>query len=728
MIPHSAEYDKAVVADSRKQVVRASFILIDPDAVIEKPVSNDESAYSLTNQITNSGMDETAQNIATLEPHRWALDGTFDIEPADKNERIGQVGWESETLSDQNGNFSEPYPYVEYEFENVDLLQNVMLQFSSKEFNGFPVNFLLEFFSGDTPLISMETVGNSETTVIVDDLSLNFPTKMKLTISKWSTPNRRVRVIRMVPFLQEEWDTNTIKTVDVYTEVTFSGLSIPYSTCSVEIYNENNRFDPYAPDSLFQSIEERQAINIGFGLVLQDGTTEWLPAGTYYQKSGGWKLNDLTIRWDLLDIVGMLANKKFVVPEILPTTLAGWVKALVSSMGVNFASKYIVDSNVSSVALTAKKDDVDGKTCGEILRYACMATNTWPRQDMATGKLHVGKLDRMEGNSFTLNNMASYATMKANNDISDITFALDNDAEGNEKSVTFPGTNTNNDTSLSVNNPFVHTEEDARKAVISCLFEYGGKSFTVRSRGNPSSETGDIMSIQTQFGTEVSARLYKQQLKLENGVMRNMPSYLVQSPNDSTYSNKIVLTGSGTWSGPDGVTQIKITVIQGGTGGRGGGGGVMVTEGGWFAQDKTSGGDAGSGGKVLIVELEISENQSFSYSCGEAGKGGAGGVEGVDGTYGTEGDETVFGQYSSAKGKTYSNGIMDIQTGSVYASPGNSTAIGYGCGGVGGKNGEDGYRYYQMDGNIIVDTVVVREPEAGGDGADGKPGCIIVEW
>lgn len=341
---------------------------------------------------------------------------------------------------------------------------------------------------------------------------------------------------------------------------------------------------------------------------------------------------------------------------------------------------------------------------------------------MATGKLRVGKLERIEGNTITLDNMPSYATMEANDDIADITFTLD-DGE-----VTFPGTNTESDTSLSVKNPFVHTVEDARKAVISCLFEYGGKYFNVSSRGNPSSETGDIMSVSTQFGTEIAARLYKQQLKLEDGVMRNVPSYLVQSPNDSTYENKVVLTGTGTWTGPDGVTQIKITVIQGGTGGRGGGGGVMVYQ-GWSSPDDTEGGDPGAGGKALIVELGINNGQAFSYSCGSGGSGGAAGAVNQNGSFGTEGGETTFGQFTSENGKLYANGLMDIQTGAVYASPGNSTATGYGCGGVGGKQGENGYMYDKTDEDgFIVDTIVVKSPTAGQRGTDGKPGCVIVEW
>lgn len=721
MIEHSAAYDKAVVADSRRQYIRAVFDLIDPDAKVDSVVSNNESPYSLIDQTAARGNDETSQKIASLEPNRWALDGTWEIEPVDPSERVGQVGWEGQTLSGENGEFIEPYPYIEQNISGIEILQTVSIQFSDYAWNGYPVDFTVEVYSEEQLVFSKDISDNSEKRIVIEGFTANYPTKIRLVIKRWSQTGRRSRVIRLLAGLYEQWDTRIVKSVDIYTESTFSGLAIPYSSCTLEVYNENNRFDPYAPNSIFKSIEERQAIKTELGLRLADGSTEWLPGGTYYQQSGGWELADLTVTWELVDMIGMLVNRRFVVPDTLPTNLKGWIQALVSSMGVNFTDMYIVDDDVAEISLTAKKEDVEGKFCGELLRFACMATNTWPRQDMATGKLRVGKLERLEGNNITLDNMPSYAKMQANDDIADITFSLD------EGEVTFPGTNTDSDVSLSVNNPFVHTAEDARKAVISCLFEYGGKYFEARSRGNPSSETGDIMSIATQFGTEIAARLYKQQLKLEDGVMRNMPSYLVQSPNDSTYTNKVILTDSGTWTAPDGVVKIKVTVIQGGSGGRGGGGGVMVYQ-TWSEPEDTVGGDPGNGGKVLIIELEVNPGQEFDYSCGGAGSGGAGGAVDENGVYGSDGGETTFGAITSANGKLYANGLMDIQTGAVYASPGNSTASGYGCGGLGGEHGPNGYMYDVMEGNLVVDTVISSYPEPGKKGQDGKPGCIILEW
>ena len=298
----------------------------------------------------------------------------------------------------------------------------------------------------------------------------------------------------------------------------------------------------------------------------------------------------------------------------------------------------------------------------------------------------------------------------------------------------FPGNNTESEISLSADNPFIHTTDDARKAVISCLFEYGGRSFEVQHRGNPSSECGDIQSVDTQFFTTISARLYKQQLSLADGVMVNMPSYLVQSPNDSAYSNKTVLTGSGTFVKEE-AGKFRVTLIGGGAGGMGGGAGNILW-GDSFDPEDTAGGIGGDGGNVFITEVTAIANQQYDYSCGTAGKGGAGGEthgsRGDDGEPGTPGTDTTFGVYTSANGKPYPVGIMDIQSGAVYAQKGPDyggtiTAL-EGSGGAGGEQGRNGKYAQWTSEDGYTETYIASYPKDGTPGQDGKPGCIIVEW
>ena len=370
MIVHTESYDKAVTASSRRMFARAVFDLVDPDAEITGVITNSESEISLTDQVVNRGVGSSDQRIATLELDRWVLDGSFVIPPENPADRVGQVGWESADLCGSDGVFALPHPYIELAIANVSILQAITLEFSDDSLDGRPVDFTVAMWSGATLLKTVEVTGNEGTSVVIGDFTVNNPTKIRLTVKRWSTPYRRVRLARFMLGLFETWDTSVIQDVDIYTEVTFSGLKIPYSSCTIRVENKNHRFDPYAPNTIFTSIEERQAIVVDLGLRLEDGSIEWIPGGTYYQQSAGWSLQDLTVSWELLDIIGMLVKRKFVVPSPLPTTLDGWIGAIMSSLGVNFSNKYIVDSNVGALALMSTADKVAEKNCGEILRFA----------------------------------------------------------------------------------------------------------------------------------------------------------------------------------------------------------------------------------------------------------------------------------------------------------------------------------------------------------------------
>ena len=213
--------------------------------------------------------------------------------------------------------------------------------------------------------------------------------------------------------------------------------------------------------------------------------------------------------------------------------------------------------------------------------------------------------------------------------------------------------------------------------------------------------------------------------------MRSSPSELVQSPNDSMYQNKVILTGSGTWTAPQ-AGAIKLTLIGGGNGGMGGGGGNMLW-GDSFDPKDNDGGIGGNGGKVFIIETTTTKNQAYTYACGAAGTGGAGGAKGKDGAKGTDGGATTFGVFTSANGKIYTSGLMDIQSGAVYAQKGADyagTITGLeGSGGAGGKQGRNGKYAQRKDKETgMWHTYVAARATEGTAGENGKPGCVIVEW
>ena len=491
MIDHSAAAAAAIVARSRRITVRATFDLRDPDAVVSGAASSAQSPYSQIGQVYDEITDQTDFKLGTLEQNRIQLDGSWALPPDDPDEvKTEQLGWWGGVLSGADGTFASPQPYIELSFSGMSILQAFTLWFSQNSYDGVPESFRVDVYSAATLAFSRIVEGNTDYHVLIEQFTVYDPTRIRITMLKWSRPYTYPRLTDLFFGLFEQWSGRDIYSVDVLTESTFTGLSLPYSTCDLEAYNKGHRFDPYAPNSLFLSIEERQAIPIDWGIYLPDGTIEWIPGGWYYQQSGGWEIKDLTVRWSLVDIIGMLVDRNYSPPDILPTTLGGWIASIVACLGVNLAGRYIVDDEVKDLALTAAVEDVTDLTCGEVLRFACQATAAWPHQDFATGFLRVSRRGYDTGANITGSNMPSWPKMQANEEIADITFKLDDNQE-----VTFPGTNTASDKSLTVDNPFVHTTDDARRVVANVMSQYGGRKFTVRSRGNPASETGDIDTV-----------------------------------------------------------------------------------------------------------------------------------------------------------------------------------------------------------------------------------------
>lgn len=145
--------------------------------------------------------------------------------------------------------------------------------------------------------------------------------------------------------------------------------------------------------------------------------------------------------------------------------------------------------------------------------------------------------------------------------------------------------------------------------------------------------------------------------------------------------NVILLTGSGVWEVPSAVRQrdnpfIRAVIIQGGQGGHGGYSGASSQRSPDSPGEGGAAGEGGSGGKVLTVDIDVTDIESFNYSCGAGGSGG------TSGQAGAAGGETTFGDYSSYYGAVAPGGILNLIDGKFYARSG---AVGAASGAHGGK-------------------------------------------
>ena len=536
------------------------------------------------------------------------------------------------------------------------------------------------------------------------------PDAIRLTVTKWSIPYRRLRAVEIVPGIYEQWTNDILASLDISQEVNFSCLSLPYGTATLSMDNLSRRFEPRSKSGLFQSIEERQGIPLSLGVETPSGT-EWVPAGIYYQKSGGWTTgnNGLTMQWDLVDIVGLLADRAYIPPATLPTTLNEWAQSLVAQLGVNFADRCHVDPDYSALSITATLADIQGKTCGEILRFACMATGTFPRADQETGKLTIEPM-WSAGNYITLDNMSTYPTMSANEDLAAVIFKLH---DGADTIYTVSGNNAASSQTISVDNPFIKTTAQALTAARNILSCYGGNKIEISSRGDMASELGDVDSVQLNESVATSARRTSHGFNLNGGVMKDLPVLLVRPDGGFMFQTREIIKTNGTWTAPAGVTSLRIIVVGGGDGG------INGTDGTWESNGEK--GTDGLGAKVYSATININDGQTFDVTIGQGGAAN-GGV----------GAATTFGAYSSDNGQRF-NGYTDIANGDVFGRDGvGAPLVNSGDGGKGGTAGRKGVTHTESvkldDGSSLSFTVIDAYPAPGGQGVAGQSGCVVVYY
>lgn len=703
MIEKNEAYKAAIIGDTRRTHLRITVDLVSPDLQFgscdyQSILYGEEFDPSLMHE---KSTDQIVDRTTTLEINRWILDGktSFDLD------YIGH--YTSEDIVD------DAVQWFEINFSNISVLQAFTVNFSKELSNGVPKDFTIEVKSGNTSVFSRTITDNEDYSCSFEGFLVYDPTSVKITVTSMSMPGRRLRLHSFILGIYEEWTEDNVGSLQIKHQSDFSCATLPYGTCVIGVDNTGRRFDPRNPNGIFQSIQERQALPISIGVELESGAVEYTPVGTFFQHSTGWKTSDngIIMEWSLVDILGLLADRDYT-PSTIFTTLEDWATDILGQLGTSFASRLTIDPNYADKQITVNTiDDISGKTCGDMVLYICQASGTFPRADARTGNLCIEPLWN-QGNYISLDNIEKYPTMSANDDVSIITFTLSDDTE-----VVVTGNNQASDKSINIKNPFLHTSEQAVACARNILTMYGGNAVEIIGRGDPSSEVGDVDTIQLDESVATSARRIQQEFEFRNGVMTGLTSQFVQPDGGFLYSEGVLITSNGEWTAPTGVDSIRVIIGGGGSGGSNG-----------TAGSYSSAGEAGAdglGGKIFTQTIVINEGQTFAISIGTGGAAGQAGTP------------TIFGTYSSDNGVVYDPSFTDVMSGNSYGRTGVQLPLsGSSDGGKGGSGGVKGnshtakYVVSNPDGTVTVKTktVIDNRPGAGGAGTPGASGFVLIYY
>lgn len=213
---------------------------------------------------------------------------------------------------------------------------------------------------------------------------------------------------------------------------------------------------------------------------------------------------------------------------------------------------------------------------------------------------------------------------------------------------------------------------------------------------NPAAEhAGHVVSLWNEWDKQQTLACIASRETTISGLLKSRTSALVgylppQPEITEYYDERVLLTGSGEWTVPEGITEIRAVLIGGGESGEDGkpGGSSIITSRtmepytnpasasfqGSAAGVGGTGGKGGFGGKVLDQTIDVSALKKIGYTCGKSIANGA------------AASETVFGNLSSADGAAALLGFVDPVTQEVFAKKGEDGEDGA-KGGSGTANG-----------------------------------------
>ncbi|EBN0009287.1 phage tail protein [Salmonella enterica subsp. enterica] len=169
----------------------------------------------------------------------------------------------------------------------------------------------------------------------------------------------------------------------------------------------------------------------------------------------------------------------------------------------------------------------------------------------------------------------------------------------------------------------------------------------------------------------------------------------------ANHSHYQFFTANGTFTVPDGVTQVFVEMLGGGGGGGGGGG--AVTDGGFAG---ASGGSGGTCGSTNISIVPVTPGGKYAVIVGAGGVGGAAAsqsstapsgihtlVTSTPGSPGIDGGDSIFVNVTAKGGSGGAGGVISTVSVINPAPSGNGAAgenSSYGTGGSGGSNTDGG--------------------------------------
>lgn len=339
----------------KQQLVNESFIEIsfdiaDPDSLADATSEDNGAIYIADTAQIVSEVDRNIVPYSTLEQNLWVLDGNRSfIPPSD----YGDNGYIGTSISKADGGFDKT-PIVDVNFSEVHspIIPGITITWGIA-YNEYAETFKVTAFNGNTVVAELRVENNKSVKSVVEFDIENY-NLIRVEILKWCLPFHRPRISEIFVGVNKIYDKHDVTKYEHEQDINPIGATLPTIKMGFSLDNSDNKFDPNNVTGLSKYLMERQEMRVKYGLKLNDGTIEYIPAGVFYLSEWESPQN------------GLEAN--FVARDLLEFLNKTYLKGQYNSSGVSLMSlatdvlttanlplnddgsvKWVIDSSLSSI-------------------------------------------------------------------------------------------------------------------------------------------------------------------------------------------------------------------------------------------------------------------------------------------------------------------------------------------------------------------------------------------
>lgn len=341
----------------RRTAARVTYSLTAPDSKEGgELILPDGNEFSRPDQVMNE-IRALSAPIATLEPNYWRLDGTFVLPVAPESSNVEVGFWSSEMsapeISEWNYRldgswklgkkpfatltgyeaFKEPL-VIERVFENVQTFSALGISFDAQTDN-YCTDFEVFFYDAYNGLVYSEHITDNYSAYRRTEKAGEDILRVVIKLYKTNLSRRYARIAEIDFGIMLEFDDHDISSLSMVSEADPSGRTFPFPEFRLTIFNLN-RFDVL--DSR-RYIQARQRFEYRHGLVLPDGSVEFVDCGTYFLSNS--RVSDSTVEFTARGRTALLENSVYFDSSFQEFTIGQLVSRIIPQARITLNSPRI---------------------------------------------------------------------------------------------------------------------------------------------------------------------------------------------------------------------------------------------------------------------------------------------------------------------------------------------------------------------------------------------------